>query len=115
MYGRCTWETNSMSDQDGNPGRVPNPSRDGTRRAKLADSPRDLLHLDGVTAGYGDAVVLEDVSLELAAGGSLAVLGRNGAGKTTLLLTIMGLTRLHRGCLQLYGADLTAVPTHRRA
>ena len=75
----------------------------------------DLLHLDGVTAGYGDAVVLDDVTLELAAGGSLAVLGRNGAGKTTLLLTIMGLTRLHRGRLRLYGADITAVPTHRRA
>jgi branched-chain amino acid transport system ATP-binding protein len=75
----------------------------------------DLLCLDGVTAGYGDAVVLEELSLGVAAGGSLAVLGRNGAGKTTLLLTIMGFTRLHAGGLRLYGADLTALPTHRRA
>ena len=75
----------------------------------------ELLRLDGVTAGYGDAVVLEDITLELAAGGSLAVLGRNGAGKTTLLLTIMGFTRLHGGHLRLYGAEIGAVPTHRRA
>jgi branched-chain amino acid transport system ATP-binding protein len=75
----------------------------------------DLLRLDGVTAGYGDSVVLEDITLELGSGGSLAVLGRNGAGKTTLLLTMMGLTRLHRGRLKLYGADISAVPTHRRA
>ena len=75
----------------------------------------ELLRLDAVTAGYGDAVVLEDVSLELDAGGSLAVLGRNGAGKTTLLLTIMGLTRQHAGRLELYGADIAALPTHRRA
>jgi len=104
-----------MSDQNGHPGRVPKPSRDGTRRAELADSPRELLRLDGVTAGYGDAVVLEDVTLGVDAGGSLAVLGRNGAGKTTLLLTIMGFTRLHYGGLRFYGADLAVLPSYRRA
>ena len=46
------------------------------------------------TAGYGDAVVLDDVSRALEEGGSLALLGRNGMGKTTLLMTLMGLTRL---------------------
>src|SRR4029078_3190418 len=75
----------------------------------------DLLHLDGVKAGYGDSVVLEDITLELASGGSVAVLGRNGAGKTTLLLTMMGIPRLRRGCVKRYGADISAVPTHRRA
>jgi branched-chain amino acid transport system ATP-binding protein len=75
----------------------------------------DLLRLDAVTAGYGEAVVLEDITLELDSGGSLAVLGRNGAGKTTLLLTMMGFTRLHGGRLRLYGADISAVATHRRA
>jgi branched-chain amino acid transport system ATP-binding protein len=45
----------------------------------------------------------------------MAVLGRNGAGKTTLLLTIMGLARQHAGRLELYGADIAALPTHRRA
>ncbi len=53
-----------------------------------------LLQLQNVTAGYGDAVVLHDISLELPEHGSLAVLGRNGVGKSTLLLTIMGYTQL---------------------
>jgi branched-chain amino acid transport system ATP-binding protein len=81
----------------------------------MPDQDGKVLSLDGVTAGYGDAVVLEEVSLQLGAGSSLAVLGRNGAGKTTLLLTIMGLTRQHEGRLRLYGADIGALPTHRRA
>src|SRR5439155_6024737 len=75
----------------------------------------ELLRLDGVTAGYGDAVVLEEMSLALEAGGSLAVLGRNGAGKTTLLLTMMGFTRLGAGSLRLFGAEIGRLPTHRRA
>jgi branched-chain amino acid transport system ATP-binding protein len=75
----------------------------------------DLVRLDGVTAGYGDSVVLEDVTLGIAAGGSLAILGRNGAGKTTLLLTIMGFTRLHAGSLFLSGDDISLLPSHRRA
>jgi len=75
----------------------------------------DLLRLEGVTAGYGDAVVLEDVSIALQAGGSLAVLGRNGAGKTTLLLTMMGFTRLGAGSLRLFGTEIGGLPTHRRA
>ncbi len=52
----------------------------------------ELLRLDNVSAGYGEAVVLEDISLSLAEGDSLALLGRNGMGKTTLLVTLMGLT-----------------------
>ena len=75
----------------------------------------ELLRLEGVTAGYGEAVVLEDVALAVDAGGSVAVLGRNGAGKTTLLLTIMGFTRQTAGRLQLHGADVGSLPTHRRA
>jgi branched-chain amino acid transport system ATP-binding protein len=74
-----------------------------------------LLALDGVRAGYGDAVVLDGVSLAVAPGGSLAVLGRNGVGKTTLLLTIMGLTAMTRGTIRWRGQDLGAVPPHRRA
>ena len=75
----------------------------------------DLLRLEAVTAGYGDAVVLEEVSLALERGGSLALLGRNGAGKTTLVLTIMGFTRVRGGRLRLGDADLGAMPSHRRA
>ncbi|HVL36422.1 MAG TPA: ABC transporter ATP-binding protein [Burkholderiales bacterium] len=74
-----------------------------------------LLELDGVRAGYGDAVVLDGISLALAAGGSLAVLGRNGVGKSTLLLTVMGYTRLHKGTVRWAGRDISAVPSHRRA
>ncbi len=74
-----------------------------------------LLVLHDVRAGYGDAVVLDGISLELPEGGSLAVLGRNGVGKSTLLLTIMGATGVARGALSWRGADLTAMPMHRRA
>ena len=75
----------------------------------------ELLALDGVMAGYGDGIVLEDVSLALEEGDSLALLGRNGMGKTTLLVTLMGLTRLRKGTLRWRGADLTALPTYRRS
>jgi len=75
----------------------------------------ELMRAEGLTAGYGDAVVLDDVSLAIDEGGSLAVLGRNGVGKTTLLLTLLGLTRLKRGKLMLGGEDITRLPTWRRA
>jgi len=75
----------------------------------------ELLAVEGITAGYGESVVLEDVSFALEEGDSMALLGRNGVGKTTLLVTLMGLTRLHRGTLRWRGADLAALPTHRRS
>jgi len=68
-----------------------------------------------VRAGYGEAVVLDDVSLEVPRNGSLAVLGRNGVGKSTLLLTVMGYTRLQAGTILFNGMDITALPPHRRA
>lgn len=74
-----------------------------------------LLEVERVWAGYGEATVLEDVSLVLEAGSSLAVLGRNGMGKTTLLATLMGATRQTRGAIRFDGRDLTVVPSHRRA
>ena len=75
----------------------------------------DLLEVQGVVAGYGESVVLEDVSFTLREGGSLALLGRNGVVKTTLLLTLMGMTRLHKGTLAWRGEPLAAVPPHHRA
>ena len=60
-----------------------------------------LLELRDVRAGYGEAVVLDGVSIALPANGSLAVLGRNGVGKTTLLLTVMGFVKLARGSVRL--------------
>lgn len=75
----------------------------------------ELLNLDGVWAGYGEAVVLEDISFSLEAGGSLALLGRNGMGKTTLLSTLMGATSFKSGKMSFDGRDLAVVPGHRRA
>jgi len=74
-----------------------------------------LLELKGVRAGYGDAVVLDDVSLAVPEDGSLAVLGRNGVGKSTLLLTVMGYTRLHRGTVLWKGIDISNLAPHKRA
>ena len=74
-----------------------------------------LLSLQGVRAGYGDALVLHDVSLELPEHGSLAVLGRNGVGKSTLLLTIMGYTQLRAGRMNWRGKDVSRMAPHRRA
>jgi branched-chain amino acid transport system ATP-binding protein len=74
-----------------------------------------LLVLEDVRAGYGSAVVLEGVSLEVTDHGSLAILGRNGVGKTTLLLTIMGYTDVTRGRVLWRGKDITRLPPHERA
>jgi len=74
-----------------------------------------LLSIEDLRAGYGDAVVLDGISLEVPESGSLAVLGRNGVGKSTLLLTLMGFTRLHRGRILFRGRNIAALAPHRRA
>jgi branched-chain amino acid transport system ATP-binding protein len=74
-----------------------------------------LLSVKNITAGYGEAVVLNDVSFDLPARGSLAVLGRNGVGKSTLLLTLMGFTRLRGGSIALHGVDISRLSPYRRA
>jgi branched-chain amino acid transport system ATP-binding protein len=73
-----------------------------------------LLELRDVRAGYGEAVVLDGVSLAIADNGTLAVLGRNGVGKSTLILTILGFTRLHRGQILWRGEDISRLAPHRR-
>ena len=75
----------------------------------------DLLQLDKVTAGYGEAVVLNQVSFTLAAGETLALLGRNGTGKTTLINTLAGTTRQHAGRILLDGVSLHSLASHARA
>jgi branched-chain amino acid transport system ATP-binding protein len=72
------------------------------------------LALEGVRAGYGRTVVLDGVTLALAPGETLAVLGRNGVGKTTLMCTIMGLTAHHGGTINFDGQDITALPAYAR-
>ena len=74
----------------------------------------ELLRVESLRAGYGSAVVVQDVELRLAAGESLALLGRNGTGKTTLLATLVGLTRRFAGRIVLDGRELAGLPPHRR-
>ena len=75
----------------------------------------ELLRMEEVWSGYGDAIVLEDVSLSLEEGGSLALLGRNGMGKTTLLATLVGAAQQSRGVIRFGGEDIAKVPGYRRA
>jgi branched-chain amino acid transport system ATP-binding protein len=70
--------------------------------------------VENLVAGYGATVVLQDVSFELAAGDTLAILGRNGVGKSTLLSTLMGFTTLHAGSMRLNGRPIEALASHRR-
>jgi len=74
-----------------------------------------LLAVEKIRAGYGDAVVLDDISFEVPEHGSLAVLGRNGVGKSTLLLTIMGNTQLRTGRILFRGTDISRMAPHNRA
>jgi branched-chain amino acid transport system ATP-binding protein len=75
----------------------------------------DLLGIERLRAGYGEAVVLADISLELGEGQSLALLGRNGMGKTTLINSIVGVTRYRSGTITLAGRDITRLPPEQRA
>ena len=73
------------------------------------------LSVEGLSAWYGEAQALTDVSLDVAAGEVVTLVGRNGAGKTTLLRSVMGLHRQQRGKVTFDGADLSSMPSHRRA
>ncbi len=75
----------------------------------------DLLKVENLSAGYGEAVVLHGVSLSLAQGQTLALLGRNGTGKTTFMNTLAGATRQHGGSITLDGVALHQLPLHLRA
>ena len=75
----------------------------------------DLLVIDGLRAGYGEAVVLPSMSLTLGEGGVLALLGRNGTGKTTLINSIIEVTRRFCGTVTLGGLDITAMRPDQRA
>jgi branched-chain amino acid transport system ATP-binding protein len=75
----------------------------------------DILRVEHLSAGYGNAVVLGDVSMSLAEGQSLALLGRNGMGKTTLLNSVIGVTRRRAGSISLGGVDITKLRPEQRA
>jgi len=75
----------------------------------------DLLAIEGLSAGYGEAVVLSNVSLTIAEGSATALLGRNGMGKTTLIDSVIGVTRRFAGAIRLEGRDITPLRPDRRA
>ena len=74
-----------------------------------------LLRIENLSAGYGDAVVLNDIHLTMDQGQTLALLGRNGVGKTTLMDTLAGATRQRAGTIELDGVPLHLLPSHARA
>ena len=75
----------------------------------------DLLAISDLRAGYGEAVVLPKMTLQLAEGQVLALLGRNGTGKTTLINSIVGVTRRFGGSIALAGQDVTRLRPDQRA
>ena len=74
-----------------------------------------LLRLDRVTAGFGQTVIIEDISFAIEQGGVLAVLGRNGVGKSTLMKTIAGQTRLHAGNIAFEDREIGPLASYYRA
>lgn len=75
----------------------------------------ELLRVEQLRSGYGEAVVVQGIDLSLEQGQSLALLGRNGTGKTTLMNSLVGVTRRHAGRIFLAGQDITALAPHQRA
>ena len=75
----------------------------------------ELLRMEGVSAGYAGAVVLQDISLSMEEGQTLALLGRNGTGKTTLINTIVGVTQQYKGGIELLGKPLQKLNPYQRA
>jgi branched-chain amino acid transport system ATP-binding protein len=74
----------------------------------------ELLRVDDLRAGYGEAVVVQGLGFALDEGESLALLGRNGTGKTTLINSLVGVTKRFSGRIVLAGQDLTRLPAHAR-
>ena len=73
------------------------------------------LELTAVSSGYGEALVIRDVTLTLAPAQIFAILGKNGMGKSTLLKTIMGYLPVAKGHIRLFGESAAAIPTYRMA
>lgn len=74
-----------------------------------------MLTVKGLNQYYGGSHILREVELNVPAGAITVLLGRNGVGKTTLLKTIMGLVPARSGRVEFAGADITRLPSHRRA
>jgi branched-chain amino acid transport system ATP-binding protein len=74
-----------------------------------------MLEVDDIHTNYGESYVLQGVSLRVARGEVVAVLGRNGVGKTTLIRSIVGFTPPRRGRIVLKGEEITRLPAHEIA
>jgi branched-chain amino acid transport system ATP-binding protein len=74
-----------------------------------------MLELKRLTGGWGPTTIVEDVTLTVEPGQTVAILGRNGVGKSTLLELVANRARLHSGTIALEGGDVSSLPTHRRA
>ncbi|RLB05168.1 MAG: ABC transporter ATP-binding protein [Deltaproteobacteria bacterium] len=70
----------------------------------------NLLEIKGLRSGYGKALILQDVSIEVEEGGFTAIIGPNGAGKTTLLRSIYGIADLYEGTIKFKGEDISKLP-----
>lgn len=73
-----------------------------------------MLKIDRLNAWYGTSHVLQDVSIEVAQGEIVSLLGRNGAGKTTMLKSVMGLVKKTSGAVVFKDRDVLALPAHKR-
>jgi branched-chain amino acid transport system ATP-binding protein len=71
-----------------------------------------VLDIGDLSSGYGEAIVLRNVSLSIRPGEIFALLGKNGMGKSTLLKTVLGFLPAKRGRIKLFEKDVTALPTH---
>jgi len=74
-----------------------------------------MLEIVGLTGGWGPTTIVEHLALSIAAGETVAVVGRNGVGKTTLLELIAGRAQLRSGEIRVGGRDLRWLPIHERA
>jgi urea transport system ATP-binding protein len=71
-----------------------------------------VLDVADLSSGYGEAIILRHVSLQVQRGEIFALLGKNGMGKSTLLKTLLGFVPAQQGSVKLLGEDITALPTH---
>ena len=72
-----------------------------------------MLEVRGIETYYGNIPALREISIDVPAGGVVAILGANGAGKTTLLKTIAGVLRPRSGTVSFLGEQITGLPSHR--
>ena len=72
-----------------------------------------MLKIESLDVFYGDAQALDGVSLDIAEGSIVAIVGANGAGKTSLIRTVSGIHKPTRGHIRFRGADIAGWPSHR--